>query len=220
MSDNAILYSALTILGLPLLSYVLTFFFGKKLPRQGDFIGVGFMGIAELLAIRIFIAFWKIGDPAYRVEQALHLARPGRLPARRGHPGRRHDRGDADGGLHRQLPGAPVLGGLHARRPALRALLRLPGLLHLLDAGHRAGEQPVLPVRVLGAGGPGQLPADRLLLPQALGGQRQQEGLPDQPRRRLRLLAGHPDLLHRHRHPELLRAVRRTCTRAPSRAPC
>jgi len=71
MSDNAILYSALAILGLPLLSYVLTFFFGKKLPRQGDFIGVGFMGIAQLLAIRIFIAFWKIGDPSYRVEKVF-----------------------------------------------------------------------------------------------------------------------------------------------------
>jgi len=71
MSDNAILYSALAILGLPLLSYVLIFFFGKRLPRQGDFIGVGFMGIAELLAIRIFIAFWKIGDPSYRVEKAF-----------------------------------------------------------------------------------------------------------------------------------------------------
>ena len=71
MSDNAILYSALAILGLPLLSYVLIFFFGKKLPRQGDFIGVGFMGIAQVLAIRIFIAFWKIGDPSYRVEKSF-----------------------------------------------------------------------------------------------------------------------------------------------------
>ncbi|MCP4572560.1 MAG: NADH-quinone oxidoreductase subunit L [bacterium] len=68
MSDNAILYSALAILGLPLLSYVLTFFFGKKLPRKGDWIGVGLMGLAELLAIRIFISFWKLGDPTHRVE--------------------------------------------------------------------------------------------------------------------------------------------------------
>jgi NADH-quinone oxidoreductase subunit L len=71
MSENAILYSALAILGLPLLSYALTFFFGKKLPRKGDFIGVSFMGTAWILAIRIFIAFWKIGDPAYKVEKAF-----------------------------------------------------------------------------------------------------------------------------------------------------
>ncbi len=71
MSDTAILYSALAILGLPLLSYVITFFFGKKLPRQGDFVGVMFMGLAELQAIRIFISFWKNGDPTFRVEQSF-----------------------------------------------------------------------------------------------------------------------------------------------------
>ncbi len=68
MSDTAILTSALVILGLPLLSYVLTFFFGSRLPRRGDFIGVTFMGAAWLLAIRIFLTFWKIADPSYRVE--------------------------------------------------------------------------------------------------------------------------------------------------------
>ncbi len=72
MSDNAILYSALAILGLPLLSYALIFFFGKMLPRKGDWIGVGLMGVAELLAIRVFIAFWKIGDPTHRVEGAFN----------------------------------------------------------------------------------------------------------------------------------------------------
>jgi NADH-quinone oxidoreductase subunit L len=71
MSENAILFCALAILVLPLASYVLTFFFGKKLPRQGDFIGVGFMGVAWLLAIRIFLSFWKTGDPGFRVEQAF-----------------------------------------------------------------------------------------------------------------------------------------------------
>ena len=71
MSDTGILYSTLAILGLPLLSYALTFFFGKKLPRKGDFIGVTLMGAAELLAIRIFLTFWQIGDPAHRVEAAF-----------------------------------------------------------------------------------------------------------------------------------------------------
>ncbi len=71
MSDTAILYSALAILLLPLASFVLTFFFGKKLPRQGDFIGVSFMGASWLLALRIFITFWKIGDPSYRAEYSF-----------------------------------------------------------------------------------------------------------------------------------------------------
>ena len=71
MSDQAIITAAISILLLPLLSYTLTFFFGKKLPRKGDFIGVTLMGIALVQALRIFIAFWKIGDPAYRVEQSF-----------------------------------------------------------------------------------------------------------------------------------------------------
>jgi NADH-quinone oxidoreductase subunit L len=71
MSDQAIITAAISILLLPLLSYTLTFFFGKKLPRKGDFIGVTLMGIALIQALRIFIAFWKIGDPAYRVEKAF-----------------------------------------------------------------------------------------------------------------------------------------------------
>ena len=71
LSETGILYSALAILVLPLASYAITFFFGKKLPRQGDFVGVTFMGAAWLLAIRIFITFWKIGDPTHRVEAVL-----------------------------------------------------------------------------------------------------------------------------------------------------
>ncbi len=72
MSDQGIITAAISILLLPLLSYTLTFFFGKKLPRKGDFIGVTLMGIALIQALRIFITFWQIGNPAHRVEQAYH----------------------------------------------------------------------------------------------------------------------------------------------------
>jgi len=71
LSETGILYSALAILVLPLLSYVITFFFGKRLPRQGDFVGVTFMGVSWLLAIGIFITYWQIGDPGYRMERAF-----------------------------------------------------------------------------------------------------------------------------------------------------
>jgi len=72
MSENAIITCALAILVLPLASYALTFFFGKKLPRKGDFIGVSFMGVSWLLAIRIFLHFWQQSDPAFRVEAAFN----------------------------------------------------------------------------------------------------------------------------------------------------
>ena len=71
LTENGILYSALAILLLPLTSYVLTFFFGKKLPRKGDFIGVTLMGIAWILSWRIFWTFWKISDPTYRMEASF-----------------------------------------------------------------------------------------------------------------------------------------------------
>ncbi|MDX2472799.1 MAG: NADH-quinone oxidoreductase subunit L [Candidatus Krumholzibacteria bacterium] len=71
LSETGILYSALAILVLPLASYVITFFFGKMLPREGDFVGVTFMGVSWYLAIRIFITFWQIGDPSYRLERAF-----------------------------------------------------------------------------------------------------------------------------------------------------
>jgi NADH-quinone oxidoreductase subunit L len=72
MSEHAVITYALTILGLPLLSYALTFFFGKKLPRKGDFIGVTLMGLALTMATRIFVHFWQVGDPAYRVEASFN----------------------------------------------------------------------------------------------------------------------------------------------------
>lgn len=71
LSETGILHSALAILLLPLASYVITFFFGKMLPRKGDFIGVTFMGAALVLAIRIFVTFWRIDDPSYRLERAF-----------------------------------------------------------------------------------------------------------------------------------------------------
>ena len=55
MSDNAILQIALVILALPMLSFALIFFFGKKMPRQGDWLAVGLMGIAQVLLRNCFI---------------------------------------------------------------------------------------------------------------------------------------------------------------------
>jgi NADH-quinone oxidoreductase subunit K len=64
----------------------------------------------------------------------------------------------------------------------LPALLLLHLAVHLLDAD--AGDEQQLPAAVLrlGSGGPGVLPADRLLVQEAHGHLRQHEGLPGQPR--------------------------------------
>jgi len=65
---DPIIQQSLVILFLPLLSYVLTFFFGERLPRRGDFIGVGLMGAALVLSVRIFLHFWQVNDPSFQIE--------------------------------------------------------------------------------------------------------------------------------------------------------
>ncbi len=81
MSENAIIYSALAILGLPLLSYAILFFFGKKLPRKGDWVGVSLLGISWVLALRIFAHFWKTNDPGLQVEANLRWIDLGKFTA-------------------------------------------------------------------------------------------------------------------------------------------
>jgi NADH-quinone oxidoreductase subunit L len=72
MSDTAVLITALIILGLPILSYTICFFFGPKLPRRGDWLAVGLLGITEILALRIFFHFWVLGDPSHRIQGSIN----------------------------------------------------------------------------------------------------------------------------------------------------
>jgi len=81
MSEHAILLSALATLLLPLLSYAILFFLGKKLPRQGDWLGVALLGAAWLLALRIFAHFWAAGDPGLRIEGGVRWLDLGRFTA-------------------------------------------------------------------------------------------------------------------------------------------
>ncbi|HPF36712.1 MAG TPA: NADH-quinone oxidoreductase subunit L [Candidatus Krumholzibacteria bacterium] len=71
LSENSILWTALSILLLPLLSYAIIFFFGKKLPRKGDWVGVSLLFVSWVQALRIFFAFWQKGDPQWRVEGSV-----------------------------------------------------------------------------------------------------------------------------------------------------
>jgi NADH-quinone oxidoreductase subunit L len=66
---DPIISTALVILLLPLLSFVVLFFFGERLPRRGDWVGVGALGVCLLLALVIFGHFWGRHDPTYRIEQ-------------------------------------------------------------------------------------------------------------------------------------------------------
>ena len=81
MSENAIIFSALAILLLPLLSYAILFFLGKKLPRKGDWVGVTMLGITWVLALRIFVHFWGVNDPGHVVEASWRWIDLGRFTA-------------------------------------------------------------------------------------------------------------------------------------------
>src|SRR6056297_2690077 len=60
---DPLMTSAIAILVLPLLSYVLLFFFGERLPRRGDWLGIGLLGVTWILALRIFAHFWTHDTP-------------------------------------------------------------------------------------------------------------------------------------------------------------
>ena len=102
----------------------------------------------------------------------------------------------------------PVLDGVHARGVGrrVRALLLVPEPVRRVHA--RAGARRELPgdVHRLGRRRPLLVPADRLLVHEAVGRRRRQEGVHRQPHRRLRL------------HPRHARAVRRRSARSTSRA--
>ena len=116
---------------------------------------------------------------------------------------------DHDAGGHLRLAdGARLHHRLHGRRSRLPALLLLHLALHLLDADAGDGEQLPAALLRLGSGGPGVLPADRLLVHAPDGDLREPEGVPGEPGRRFRLPARHrarPDVF---RHPRLRGGVR------------
>ena len=65
---HSLIQLSIVVLLLPLLSFTLLIFFNRRLPRRGDFVGVGLLGIAHAISLYIF---WQVVvqhyDPAYRI---------------------------------------------------------------------------------------------------------------------------------------------------------
>ena len=131
------------------------------------------------------------GAPLADRRLAEHIARHHAGRSDRGHAGRRHGRLAAR---------ADLLAGVHARRRGLQPLLRLHVAVHDVDAGPGAGFERDPDIRLLGAGGPLLVPADRLLVPQRLRAQGRDEGVPGHARRRPRLHGRAADHLHAGAH--------------------
>ena len=65
MMENLMITLPLLILFLPLLSFIILIFFGKKLPRQGDWVAVGSIVITFFLAVYLFIQMILEYDPGF-----------------------------------------------------------------------------------------------------------------------------------------------------------
>ena len=65
MMENTMITLSLLILFLPLLSFTILIFFGKKLPRQGDWVAVGSIVITFFLALYLFIQMILEYDPGF-----------------------------------------------------------------------------------------------------------------------------------------------------------
>ena len=113
-------------------------------------------------------------------DDRLDMALGGRLQGGHRAPGRpalAHD--DAD--RHRgRRPHRPLLERLHGRRGRGAAVLRLHGVLRLLDADARDGRQPAAAARRLGPRRPRVVPPDRLLPRPPQRDRRREEGVRDQ----------------------------------------
>ncbi len=112
--------------------------------------------------------------------------------------------------------GARLHHRLHGRRPRLPALLRLHLALHLLDADAGDGGQLPAALLRLGGGGPGLLPPHRLLVQAPDRHLREPQGLPREPRGRLRVPAGHRLRVRVLRHARLRRGLHEGARRSPT----
>ena len=73
MMNNIFINYSLFILFLPLAAFLIQIFYGRRLPRQGDWVSVSAVGITLILSIAMFVAMLLDNDPEsyYRIHQAI-----------------------------------------------------------------------------------------------------------------------------------------------------
>jgi len=77
--ENTILTQALIILLLPLAAFVIQIFFGKRLPRQGDWLPTSTMFIGLILAILIFGQVLRNYDAGFKINRTFEWIRLGSI---------------------------------------------------------------------------------------------------------------------------------------------
>ena len=121
---HSLIQLSIVVLLLPLLSFVILIFFNRKLPRRGDFVGVGILGSA--FAISAYI-FWQVVvqayDPAFRIAWDFTWMDLGNVPG--------------VGSL--QIKMGVVIDNLTSIMLAMVTLISL--LVHLYSTGYMAGDK-------------------------------------------------------------------------------
>ncbi|MCX6179818.1 MAG: NADH-quinone oxidoreductase subunit L [Chlorobiales bacterium] len=121
---HSLIQLSIVVLLLPLLSFVILIFFNRRLPRRGDFIGVGILGTA--FAISAYI-FWSVivqtYDPAFRIAWDFTWI----------------DLGNVPGVGPLKIKMGVVIDNLTAIMLAMVTLISL--LVHLYSTGYMAGDK-------------------------------------------------------------------------------
>ncbi|TLU58354.1 MAG: NADH-quinone oxidoreductase subunit L [Chlorobium sp.] len=121
---HSLIQLSIVVLLLPLLSFVILIFFNRRLPRSGDFLGVGILGTAFALSAYIF---WTVivqtYDPAFRIAWDFTWIDLGKVPG--------------VGPL--QIKMGVVIDNLTAIMLAMVTLISL--LVHLYSTGYMAGDK-------------------------------------------------------------------------------
>lgn len=121
---HSLIQLSIVVLLLPLLSFVTLIFFNRRLPRRGDFIGVGILGTAFALSAYIF---WTVivqsYDPAFRIAWDFTWI----------------DLGNVPGVGPLKIKMGIVIDNLTAIMLAMVTLISL--LVHLYSTGYMAGDK-------------------------------------------------------------------------------
>ena len=121
---HSLIQLSIVVLLLPLLSFVILIFFNRKLPRRGDFVGVGILGTA--FAISAYI-FWQVVvqayDPTFRIAWDFTWI----------------DLGNVPGVGPLQIKMGVVIDNLTSIMLAMVTLISL--LVHLYSTGYMAGDK-------------------------------------------------------------------------------
>ncbi len=121
---HSLIQLSIVVLLLPLLSFVILIFFNRRLPRRGDFIGVGILGTAFGISAYIF---WSVivqtYDPAFRVAWDFTWI----------------DLGNVPGVGPLQIRMGVVIDNLTSIMLAMVTLISL--LVHLYSTGYMAGDK-------------------------------------------------------------------------------